>query len=234
MVPGTMGELRLGVRERVLDFLARYGERGYAVLRAILETYYSGQGSRGVRLGDFSYRDVVNRLRAWGLEYNPSMLLRVLEREYGVVETSYSSRNQHWWRISSPEEVAAALEEYEAGVNAEESGGDEVEDPEVELLRLQIASLDPDGILERLEKLSVRPRLSRQELLVLRSLAFNELELVVKLLRRAEELGYEGPEVGLLREILAKASRLARKVLAGARLSSEARKTLIEMTRIMR
>ena len=228
-----MSELRLGVKERVLDFLARYGERGYAVLRAILETYYSGRGSRGVRLGDFSYRDVVNRLRAWGLEYNPSMLLRVLEREYGVVETSYSSRNQHWWRINSPEEVAAALEEYEAGVGAEESG-DEIEDPEVELLRLQIASLDPENVLERIEKLSVRPRLSRQELLVLRSLAFNELELVVKLLRRAEELGYDGPEVGLLREILVKASRLARKVLAGARLSSEARKTLIEMTRITR
>ena len=225
-----MDGLRFGVRERVLDFLARYGERGYAVLRAVLEAYYSSRGSRGVRLGDFSYRDVVNRLRAWGLDYNPSMLLRVLEREYGVIETSYSSRNQHWWRISSPEEVAAALEEYEAGV--EPGDGEEPGDPEVELLRLQIASIDPEGVLEKLDRLAAKPRLSRQELLVLRSLAFNELELVVRLLRRAEELGYEGPEIALLREILGKASRIARRIVTGARLSREAQRTIMQLTRI--
>ena len=89
----------VGVRERLLEFLANYGERGLAVVRAAVEAALAGRGSPGVRLGDFSYREVVARLRSWGLDYNPSMLLRILERDYGVIETTYRSSNQHWWRF---------------------------------------------------------------------------------------------------------------------------------------
>ncbi|WP_317895558.1 hypothetical protein [Pyrofollis japonicus] len=221
---------KLGVRERVLDFLARHGERAYAVLRAILESYYGSQSAPGVKLGDFSYRDVVNKLRAWGMNYNPSMLLRSLERDYGVIETSYQSRNQHWWRINSPEEIAEALEEYERGVVSDDALlAEEIVDPETELLRLQVASLDPASLLEKLDRLLAKPRLGRAEILLLRTMAFNELELVVKLLRKAEELGYEGPEVAMLKEILVKASRLAKRLLAAAKTSTDARKTMLQL-----
>jgi hypothetical protein len=224
----------VGVRERVLEFLAQYGERGYAVLRAAVDAALSSRGGRGVRLGDFSHREVVARLRAWGIEYNPSMLLRILERDYGIVETSYRSGNQHWWRFLDLDSVVEALEEYDHGTSAGVEEGDEeaIEDPEVELLRLQVASLDPGSLLEELRRLSAKPRLGRAELARLRGLAFNELEAVVKLIRRAEELGYEGPEIDMLKEILVLASRLSQRLLASARTRSEAARSVERLARL--
>ncbi|ABM80865.1 hypothetical protein [Hyperthermus butylicus] len=224
-----------GVRERVLEFLAEYGERGYAVLRAAVDAAVGSRGRRGIRLGDFSYREVVARLRAWGIEYNPSMLLRVLERDYGIVETSYRSSNQHWWRFIDLDAVIEALEAYEQGVNVSEDteleeAGDEVE-PEVALLQLQIASISPDQLAEKLEALASKPRLTQSDLAFLRGIAFNELELAVKLLRKAEELGYEGPEVETLHRLVRAAARLARKMLTVSRLSVEARRTLALLAR---
>ncbi len=221
-----------GVKERVLEFLAEYGERGYAVLRAALDAYSSAPG-RGVRLGDFSHREVVARLRAWGIEYNPSMLLRILERDYGVIETSYRSGNQHWYRFLDPGAVAEALDEYDRGTDPGAQGEEEqgIEDPEVEVLRVQVASLDPQGVMEELRRLSAKPRLGRAELARLRRLAFEELELAARLLRRAEELGYEGPEVEMLRELIAAASRLARRILATGRAASAASTTIAALAR---
>ncbi|ALL01888.1 hypothetical protein Pyrde_1845 [Pyrodictium delaneyi] len=230
-----MGSAAPGVRERVLEFLAEYGERGYAVLRAAVDAATSARGRRGVRLGDFSHREVVTRLKAWGIDYNPSMLLRVLERDYGVIETSYRSSNQHWWRFLDLDAVVEALDAYDQGIDATEPPieGDEEEllDPETELLRVQIASLDPAGMLEELRRLAAKPRLARTELARLRSLAFNELELAARLLRRAEELGYDGPEVEMLREAIKLAGRLSRRLLSAARLTAESRRTVMELAR---
>jgi len=220
-----------GVRERVLEFLAQYGERGYAVLRAAVDAALSSRSNRGVRLGDFSHREVVARLRAWGIEYNPSMLLRILERDYGVVETSYRSGNQHWWRFIDLDAVVEALEEYDRGTSVDEEAVEEIEDPEVELFRLQVASLDLPGLIGELRRLAARPRLGRGELVRLRRLAFGELVEVVRLLRRAEELGVEGPEVELLREALALASRLSRRLLASGRAEASAGRTLEQLAR---
>ena len=221
-----------GVRERVLEFLAQYGERGYAVLRAAVDAAVAARG-RGVRLGDFSHREVVARLKAWGIEYNPSMLLRILERDYGVIETSYRSGNQHWWKFLDIDAVVEALDEYDRGTGSGmDEEEDDIEDPEVELLRLQVASLDPEGLLSELRRLSAKPRLSRSEIVRLRSLAFNEMEAVVRLLRRAEEMGYEGPEVEILRDILRLGSRLARRLLAAGRASVEARGMVEKLARV--
>jgi len=212
---------RGGVYDRVLEFLAQYGDRGLAVLRAAVEAASSPR-ARGVRLGDFSYRDVVQRLRSWGITYNPSTLLRILERDYGVIETSYRSSGQHWYRFINLDEVVEALDAYEHGVDVGDGDGGEPLDPEVELLIVQIASLDPHGLLERLRRLARRPRLGSTGLQQLRQLAFNELAAAARLLRRAEELGYEGPEVELLREALSLASRIARRLLAAGGRSSQA------------
>ncbi len=217
------------VRDRVLEFLAEYGEKGYAVLRAAAESALSA-GQRSVRLGDFSYREVVARLRAWGIEYNPSMLLRVLERDYGVIETSYRSSSQHWWRFIDLDATLEALELYEKGVNPTEEGEGDTgldEDPEVALLRLQIASLNPYSLLEKLEKLNAKPRLTPADYAVLRSIAFNDLPAAVELVRRAEELGYEGEEVQALRRLLNVAARLASKLLRAGRAGRQAARSLM-------
>ncbi len=220
-----------GVRERVLEFLAQYGERGYAVLRAALEAYASA-GGRGVRLGDFSYREVVARLKAWGIEYNPSMLLRILERDYGVVETSYRSGNQHWYRFIDAEAVAEALEEYDRGASGLEEAEEGPLDPEVEVLRLQIASLGVGDLVEELRRLSAKPSLGRAERLRLRRLAFEDMELVARLLRRAEELGYRGPEVELLVEALRLARRLSARLLGVERASVSAARGVERLARL--
>ena len=224
------------VKSRVLEFLAEYGERGYAVLKAAVEASVSG-GGRGVRLGDFSYREVVSRLRAWGIEYNPSMLLRIVERDYGIIETSYRSSSQHWWRFIDLDAVIEALEEYERGVNAleEQAGEADGEEGEVDadevLVRLQIASLNPYQLLEKLEKLLVKPKLTTADYALLRSLAFSDLPAVVEVLRRAEQLGYEGEEVKVLRSIVRLAGRLASKLLRLGRTSREAARSLLALAR---
>lgn len=226
-----------GIRERVLGFLAEYGERGYSVLRAAVEAASTPRG-RGVRLGDFNSREVAQRLRAWGIQYNPSMLLRILERDYAVIETSYRSSNQHWYRFLDIDAVVEALEEYDRGIEpvaGEETGEDgagNLEDPEQMLLIVQIASLDPYTLLERLRRLAVKPRLSSSDLAALRRLAFNELENVAALLRRAEELGYEGEEVEALRQVLTLALRLARRLLAQGKVSSSAARTVETLARL--
>jgi hypothetical protein len=55
------------------EFLAKYGEKGYLVLKAVLAAARTRLG--GPRMGDFSYRDVKEYLRRNGVSYNPSLLL---------------------------------------------------------------------------------------------------------------------------------------------------------------
>ena len=99
------------------------------------------------------------------------------------------------------------------------------------LLQLQIASIAPDQLAERLAALAAKTRLTQSDLAFLRSIAFIELELAVKLLRKAEELGYEGPEVEALHRLVRAAARLAKKMLTASRLSVEARRTVALLAR---
>ncbi|WP_062662620.1 hypothetical protein [Aeropyrum camini] len=120
-------------------FLERYGEKGYIVLKAMLEE--SQSPARGPRPGDFSFKGLKARIASYGLEYNPSLLLARLEREYGVIETSFRSSNQHWWRIRDRRAVEKAVREYEGGE-------EEVLDPKVRVLRIQFWSLEPEKLLK--------------------------------------------------------------------------------------
>lgn len=227
------------VKERVLEFLAEYDERGYAVLRAAIAAYTYSKGKPGVRLGDFSFREVVQRLKAWGLDYNPSMLLRILERDYGVLETSYKSSSQHWFKFADVEAVVEALEEYEKGsrVDTEGDGGQEGEelsgDPEALLLKVQAASLDLAGVEEKLRRLVLKPRLTSSDIALFRSIAFNELEKMVLLLKKAESIGYEGEEVEAIKRILQLSLRLAEKIARSSRLEATAREAVMELARML-
>ena len=79
------------------EFIAEYGERGTLVLRAILEEYMSPKGRAA--LGDFSFQGLKRRINSYGVRYNPAPLLRVLEKNIGVIETTYRSTSQRWWRV---------------------------------------------------------------------------------------------------------------------------------------
>ncbi len=240
------GSVSIGVRERVLEFLARYGEKGYYVLKAAVEASLEGGSSRrGVRLGDFSYREVVAKLKSYGLEYNPANLLSRLEREYAVIETSYRSGGQHWWRFIDLDAVIAALDEYERGstptptpaplgrvedspmpvgmreddvVDAAagiEAGG-LVDDPMVEVVRAQIAALAPQELLKTLRMLAAKPRLNSYDRRLFAKIAFEELEMVARVLEKARAYPDAfAEEIRMLENILRLASIVARKLMAG-------------------
>ncbi|MEB3860238.1 MAG: hypothetical protein LRS43_03405 [Desulfurococcales archaeon] len=186
---------------RLAEFMAKYGERGYAVLKAIIEEASSNWA--GFKLGDFSFKGVRSRLLQWGLEYNPSLLLARLEREYGVIETSYRSSNQHWWVIVDRRAIEEALRDYE--------GVGEVlgEDLRLKALKLQFYSLEPQRLLSLLRRLIKQGRLGAHDKRLLRKLAFEEIPLLVDFLEKASEYREElSSEIRLAEEIMEAAERL--------------------------
>ncbi len=196
----------IGLKERVFEVLEKYGDKAYLLLKTIVEVTreYAYQGRN--RYGDFDYRGLVLKLKASGLDYNPSSLLRILEEEYGLIETSYRSSNQHWWKIISLQELDRALKEYE--------GLDEgLDDPEVLLIKLQVQSLDLQGIKRILEKMLKKNRLSEIDKKRFRRIVFEDLELLVKVLKRALEYeDYLEEEINLMREVLMLAFLIAKKI----------------------
>ncbi len=151
------------------EFLSKYGERGYYVIRAMLDASLSGGRAK---LGDFDLKGLKERLRSMGLDYNPVPLLYALERTYGVIRTTYRSSAQHWWEILDRRALQETL--------AELGEANDADDYEVRLLRLQFYSLNPERLLSQL-KSSRRPK----ELAA--RLAFTALPHLVKFLKRAKE-----------------------------------------------
>ncbi len=196
----------IGFKERVFEVLEKYGDKAYLLLKTILEVSreYVYQGKN--KNGDFDYRGLILKLKASGLDYNPSNLLRILEYEYGLIETSYKSSNQHWWKIINFQELDRALKEYE-GLD------DNIDDPEVLLIKLQVQSLDLQGVKKILERMLKKTRLSEIDKKRFRRIVFEDLELLVKVLKRALEYeDYLQEEISLMREVLGLASFIARKI----------------------
>lgn len=192
------------MRGKASDFIASYGERGYYVLKAILEASRELVGR--ARLGDFDFKSIKRKLEEYGLDYNPSLLLARLEREYGLIETTYRSGAQHWWRIRDVAEIEDAIAEYEGRPSPRAYS----DDPRLRLLRVQFYSLEPERLLARLERLAGSK--SPASIRALREIAFRELPLLVEFLSRVEELGLEDyleAEVALARRVLELAERAA-------------------------
>jgi len=196
----------LSVRERVFEALDRYGDRAYIVLKAIVETAKNYLLESRNRYGDFDYRGLVLKLKSMGVDYNPSRLLKTLE-DYGIIETTYHSNSQHWWKINNVDEVEEALREYTG-----EPGLDQ-EDPEITLIRVQVESLEPETLKNILQSMLRKKKLGEVDRKKFKRIVFEDLELVVKVLKRAME--YEDVlevEVKRLREILSLALLVARKL----------------------
>ena len=190
-------------REKVREFLEKYGDKGYLVLRTAVEIAYDPEVDH--RLGDFSYKHLVFRLQRMGINYSPHNLLRILEREYGLIEKTYISTTQKWWRFVDPEGVRRALLEY--------SGVSDVEDPRIKLLMIKYRSMEPQNILNTLRRLAVKNRLSSADKELFRRIVFNELDTLANLLN--EMMSYQDvfeEEIRVLNEILALADRVAMKI----------------------
>ncbi len=191
------------VKLRVIDFLNSYGDKGFIVLKTALDI--ATDPSIDHRLGDFSFKLLVLRLQSRGISYDPRNILRILERNYGLIEKSYDSRRQKWWRFIDLEETRRALYEYYSGGSLEE--------PRLRLLLLKYKSLEPKKLLDTLKRLSSKEILTSADKRVFRRLVFDEMERIIDILESMME--YEDVfqnEIRVLNEILELAEIVAGKL----------------------
>ncbi len=188
----------------VRDALDRYGEKLRIVLKTAIEIAKRNRATGNDRYGDFDHRTLVMELERKGFRYNPSQLLRILEREYNIIETSYKSSNQHWYRFKDLEAVERAL-----GLLPETS----IDDPDIALIRIQIKALGLRQKLEFLKKLQLKSRFSKTDIKKFQTFVFRELPKIVKLLKKAEE--YEDvlyTEIAVMKNILELAMIIASRI----------------------
>lgn len=191
------------VRLRVFDFLRNYGDKGFLVLKTITDLAFDP--SIDHRLGDFNYRLLVMRLRRQGIDYNPANILRILEKDYGLIEKSYDTRRHKWWRLIDPETTRRALYEY--------TGSASINDPRMRILLLKYKSMEPGRILTTLRKLSVKPMLNSVDKEVYRSIVFKKLDRLAVIME--EMMKYSEVfvnELNILEEIFTLAERIAEKI----------------------
>ncbi len=194
------------VRLRVVDFLDSYGDKGFIVLKTAIDIALDPSVDH--RLGDFSYKLLVLRLQGRGVTYDPRNILRILERNYGLIERSYDSRRQKWWRFIDVEETRRALYEY--------YNGESLDEPRLRLLLLKYKSLEPLRIVELLRRLSSKDVLSSIDKKMFRGLVFDEMEKIVDIMEAM--IQYEDVfqnEIKVLQEILELAELVAGKIEKG-------------------
>ena len=210
-------------RAQVLDFLRQYGDKGLLILRTALDIALDPNIDH--RLGDFSYKHLVIRLRAMGINYNPSNLLRIMEREYSLIEKTYSSSNQKWWRFIDLDGVRNAVNEYMGGIS--------FDDPRLRILLIKYRSLEPTRILSFLKRILTKPVISSIDKKVFKEIVFKELDLIAEILEKMIE--YEDvfeKEIAVLNEIILLADRVAARFEGEKRLDRPDLKTTIEESRL--
>ncbi|MEM4748796.1 MAG: hypothetical protein QXS26_02845 [Thermosphaera sp.] len=191
------------LRENVLSFLQKYGEKGHIVLKTALSI--AKDPNIDHKLGDFSFKHLVLRLNALGFSYNPVNLVRMLEKEYGIIEKTYSSSNQTWWRFKDVDSVEQALFSSDSS--------NTFEDPKIRLIAIKYRSLEPEEIYSTLQRLIVKPNLTPADKTKFRALVFNEIEQLVKLVE--EMYNYEDffeNEISFIKEIFSLADKISRRI----------------------
>jgi hypothetical protein len=191
------------VRLRVFDFLNTYGDKGFIVLKTIVDLAFDP--SIDHRLGDFNYRLLVMRLRRQGVDYNPINILRILEKDYGLIEKSYDTRRQKWWRLTDPETIRRTLYEYTGNIS--------INEPRLRLILLKYKSLEPNRILSTLRRLAVKPVLSSVEKELYRNIVFRDLDKLASIVE--EMMKYNdvfSNEINVIEEIFILAEKIADKI----------------------
>ncbi|MEM0379956.1 MAG: hypothetical protein QW607_00585 [Desulfurococcaceae archaeon] len=200
------------VKDRVIDFLNKYGDKGYIVLKTIIDI--SNDPEIDHRLGDFSYKHLVFKLRKIGIDYNPHNIIRILEKEYGLIEKTYLSTTQKWWRLVDPETIRKTILEYGNGVD--------LEDPDLKLLVIKYRSIEPLNILNNLRRLVIKDKLSNSEKEFFRKIVFNELDTIVDLINKMQQ--YEEvfrEELKILKEIISLSERVSMKIFNTSKMFNE-------------
>ena len=193
----------------VLEFLMRYGERALYVLKAAVEVSEEYRLSGRNTPGDFDNKGLLRKLRMWGINYNPTQLLRAMERDYGIVETSYRTTTQRWWTFSNKEAVITALRSFEGG----EEG---VDDPEEYVVDLQIRIINIDKLYNALKAINFKKKLNAADKDFIKRVVMVELPTIARVLKEA--LKYEGKYRDFIRKaqlVLKLTGSLTKRLISG-------------------
>ncbi|MEM0027249.1 MAG: hypothetical protein QXT53_03955 [Ignisphaera sp.] len=195
------------LRIAILDAYHRYGQRFLLVMKAAIAVARENKLRGSNMFGDFDYKSVVEKLNTMGFSYNPSLLLKTLERDYKIIETSYKTSNQHWYKFKYNAEIIESI------LNGISKGSEELDDPDIALVRIQLRSLRPRYWLNKLKTMSVKEKLTKTDIKLFQQFSFNVLPKLVKVLKHAEE--YEDElfaEINMLKEVIQLAQLIAEKI----------------------
>ena len=158
-------------RARVAEFRLKYGEKAEALIEAIRLAVKMNDNKEA---GDFSYKQVVEALGRLGYNFDPRNLLRVMEREYGLLETSFRTTNQHWWKVKVNELT-------------ETDDSAELENPRVLALRIKASSLGIQEVKKKLEFWARKPVITEIDRREFQKFSFTQLDFFVTLLEEASQ-----------------------------------------------
>jgi len=180
----------LNIDTKLKEFIIEYGERACILLKAI---YEESSSQRELKLGDFSVKGLKSKLKSWGIDYNPIPLILKLEKELNIIETSYRSTTQRWWRILDRGILERALRE--CNITPQHRI---LEDSRARILKIQLHILKPWEILGMLKNIQSKNTMTKSDLELVKRIAFNELPILIKIKEEAESLGYN---IGLREEL---------------------------------
>ena len=185
------------VSDRTLEFLLKFGDKGKETLITAIECSYENERTE---LGDFNYKSVAEKLTEKGYNFDPKMILRALEKDFGIIETTYKSSNQHWWKFIDREQVENIVND-----NRET-------DPKVELIRIKFYSLEPQKIEKRLELISKKSILTEVDKKTFRLMVFDELTKLAEIYDEASQFEETLQIVESIKRILTLASIIAKRI----------------------
>lgn len=185
------------VSDRTLEFLLKFGDKGKQVLIAALEVSNENEKTE---LGDFSYKSVTDKLAEKGYSYDPKMILRALEKDYGLIETTYKSSNQHWWKFIDKEQVESVINDNKES------------DPKIELIRIKFYSLEPQKMEKRLQLMSKKPVLTDLDKRTFRVMVFDELSRLAEIYDEASQYEETFQIAENVKRILTLASIIAKRI----------------------
>lgn len=187
-----------GVKDRTTEALLRFGDRAKRILQAAIRI---AEENDKKELGDFDYRTLVEKLQELGEDKDPKMILRALERDYGIIETSYKSTTQHWWKFIDIESVKEAL-------------GNVEEDPEIVMVKIQANSINADEIIKRLNFLMNKSVITDVDKVFFKKFAFEDLSYVMEVYKKASQYEETIEIAEKMRRILILAYKVSMKLNA--------------------
>ncbi len=187
------------VRDRTIEAILKYGDKAKYVIKVALEI---AEENENKELGDFSYKQLIEKFNELNINYDPRMVLRALEKDYGILQTTYKSSNQHWWKFIDIEQTRQVVLEE----NTQE------EEPEISLIIIQYNSLSVKEIEKKLMFYLKKPRLNDIDKRSFSNLAFDLLPKIVELYNRASQIEETYEIAENLRKIISLARRVSMRI----------------------